>query len=255
MSPSALRATEAAIGVTVADARLEHHAAAADGRHVVAHRATRAVERRAEPLFRRLDLHEVVEPQTELLNSTGSCPAAVRRRWSAPCAVTRTASDTTVPVKAPQTPRQRDRATSWRRATVGLAHDQFAPHEVVAGAAHATALEPVSSRLLQPYDHLGFALAPLRDGDVHVAADDAKSVRRVVALDPELDFFPGEDGDPGREELEAFRADPDDAWRGCARRRRPATARARPAPSTSPPRHSTDTQRRGDIRTTTPGRC
>ena len=52
--------------LAIADARLEHHAAAADGRHAVAHGAARAVERRSESVLGGLDLGEVVEAQPEL---------------------------------------------------------------------------------------------------------------------------------------------------------------------------------------------
>ena len=57
---------ELALRVPPGRAQFENDAAAADGRHVVADRAARAVERRAEAFVRRLDFEEVLEAQSEL---------------------------------------------------------------------------------------------------------------------------------------------------------------------------------------------
>ena len=55
-------------------------AAAADGRHAVAHGAARAVERRTQPFLGGFDLEKVVEAQAELLElDRASCRAADRR--------------------------------------------------------------------------------------------------------------------------------------------------------------------------------
>ena len=54
--------------------------AAADDRHVVAHGAARAVERRAKPLLGRLDFEEVIEPEPELFEiDRRRCRPAARR--------------------------------------------------------------------------------------------------------------------------------------------------------------------------------
>ena len=57
---------ELALRVPPGRAQFENDAAAADGRHVVADRAARAVEGRAEALVRRLDFEEVLEAEPEL---------------------------------------------------------------------------------------------------------------------------------------------------------------------------------------------
>ena len=56
-----------AVGVAMPAAHLGHRRDAADHRHVVAGRAARAVEQRAEAVARLFDLHEVVEAEPKLL--------------------------------------------------------------------------------------------------------------------------------------------------------------------------------------------
>ena len=61
---------ELAVFVAARRADLGDHARAADGRHAVADRAARAVERRAKTLLGRFDLGEILEPEPELLELT-----------------------------------------------------------------------------------------------------------------------------------------------------------------------------------------
>ena len=73
----------------------------------------------------------------------------------------------------------------------GLSHDQLAPHEIVAGAAHARALERVAARFRRAERNGNFASATLWDHDVDAGAGDAEPVRGVVAADAQLDLLAG----------------------------------------------------------------
>ena len=69
---AAVQCVELPILVAVSAAHLRHRTDAANRRHAVAHRATVAVESRAQSVLRSLHLREVVQPQPEHL-LLGSC--------------------------------------------------------------------------------------------------------------------------------------------------------------------------------------
>src|SRR4029450_81789 len=92
-----------------------------------------------------------------------------------------------------------------------VSHQQLAPHEVVAGAAHAGALEHVAPRLWRAERHGNFASATLRDYDVDAGARDPEPMRGIVTAHAHLDLLAGIDHDLRRREGEALRADADDA--------------------------------------------
>src|ERR1043166_268713 len=78
---------------------------------------------------------------------------------------------------------------------------------------HASALERISTWLGRAKRNRDVALPPLRNHDIDVGAGDAEAVRRVVALDPQLDLLAGLDDDLRGGEREAFCTDANDPWR------------------------------------------
>ncbi len=192
---------------------LGDHAGAANRRHAVADSAARAVERRAEPVFYRLDFREILEAQPELLEVA----AGDSRQRISGQRPDRLAGDPTH-IAAMYTPAAN--ATSRFTAALLVFDDDLATHEAVPRAAHLRAFEGVSAGRVGSEDQRGLTTAALRNDQVLVGSDDPEPVVRVVAPQAELDDGPAFDLDLRGAEREAFGRQPDHlaVLRGTGRR-------------------------------------